>query len=928
MRFALACLTVALGLAAPAAAQSGRHDVTGVVADSTDVGLPGATVMLLQEADSVLVSFAAATDDGAFRLRRVPAGSYLLKVTFVGYAPYTAGVTVADADVDVGRVRLAADDATLGRLVVDAERVPLVLRGDTLDFDAAAFETPAGASVEDLLRRLPGVEVERDGSIRAMGEEVDKVLVDGKEFFGDDPTIATRNLPAEAVDRVELYDDQSDTAEFTGVADGNEERTINLALKEDHKAGMFGSATGGLGGTAPYEDGARFDGHLSLNRFSPTTQISVLANVNNVNRQGFSFGDYLGFMGGMPQMGGGGGTFTLSSGDLPIGDDASDGFATTVSGGLNLNHEFSDATNVRASYFGHRVTTDRAREVRQRQVVGQALSSLVALDADQADRRLAHRLTLSAEHAFAEGHDLRLRSNLRASDALAESVGRQTTAGASDALQNESVTAKTSDGRTLAGDAALTYRRRLGGGRSVVAELGADLNDVDTDGDLASTVRFFQAGDLLTTEEVAQVQRQRGGTLTHSQEVLLTQPLGRQRALQAHVEHRLTSEDQDRDVRDRVDGALVPNDLLSLAFERAYRYVRGGVTYRDNREPLQLSAGLDVQRSVLDGEVAGAGAPIDRSYVHLLPSATLSYEFPSGPRLNLQYRTSTREPSLRQLQPVVDNRDPLDLYVGNPDLQPEFGHSLNARFFWFDQFTFTNLFAFARASYRPNAISTARTIDDQLRRTSTPVNLGGAWTVNGNAAFGTPIRRLKAKVNLSVSTLLDLGTERINGVDNDARLLRNTVDLRLENRTKDHVDLQAGARYAFNAASYALSPQFDRDYVNRTFYAELGLTPSDAWDFRTTLDLALYDDDVFGEARAVPLWDAELSRTVMDGRVRLQLVARDLLDRNVGVEYTNAGSYIEEERVASLGRYVLLKATYTLSGARPGGGPGMIRIAN
>ena len=307
----------------------------------------------------------------------------------------------------------------------------------------------------------------------------------------------------------------------------------------------------------------------------------------------------------------------------------------------------------------------------------------------------------------------------------------------------------------------------------------------------------------------------------------------------------------------------------------------------------------------------------------------MNWAISQGRNLELRYNARTREPTLRELQPVVDNRDPLNVYVGNPDLQPETSHNVNLRYLSFDQFTSTNLFGFVRAGYTARSISTARTVDERLRQTSTPVNTGGTWTVSGNGSIGTPVRALKSRVNLSANTLYNRGLEVVNGAENASDLWRTTLDLGVENRDKEHLDLRVGARYSFNNTSYSLSAERDRDYVNRTFYAELGWAPTEAWDLRTKLDVTLYADDVFAArspsgvsgSRSVPLWEATASRSFMGGKTQVVLVATDLLDRNLGVSYTNTAAYVQEERVNSLGRYVLLRLVYNLSGGgqRPGG---------
>ena len=933
---------LALLLATPAAAQV---SVTGTVADSTGAGLPGATVVLLQPADSVLVSFAASRGDGTFELRRVRPGDYLLQVSFVGYQTATDSITVAREALDVGTVTLRESTDELGELRVDADRVPIVLRGDTLDYNADAFGAPAGSTVEDLLKRLPGVEVERDGSVTAQGERVERVLVDGKEFFGDDPTVATRNLPADAVDRVQVYDKASETAEFTGVDDGEEERTINLELKEDRKTGAFGSVSGGLGG-APSSSGAAlvpdgasggdvpratgpgllYDGRASVNRFSPTVQLSLLANVNNVNRESFSIGDYFQFMGGPGAfMSGGGGTFTLG-GDLPIGDGLAEGYTDTASGGLNASADLGEATELRANYLLTSTDRERAHLLQRDQFLGGGLASRLRQTSDGTDRQRLHRLGLTLRHEFADGHDISLRTNgsLGLTNALQDREQRNLAPDG--APQSASDTRTDSDGHSLRGDATLTYRRRLGK-RSLVGTLSGSAGDSRSDTDFLAANEFYARGDLLSREEIDQLQNGRGETRGAGATLLFTQPLARRQALQARLSHRESREGQRRETFDLVEGARVLNPLQSSDFTRGLGTSRAGLTYTRSTDALRLSLGADAQLVRLRGTQDGGDA-LGREYVHALPTATLSYAISQSRNAELSYSTSTREPTVRELQPVVDNDDPLRIYVGNPDLRPAYTHSLSARYLSFDPFTSTNLFGFVRAAYSPTAISTARTVDAQLRQRLTPVNTSGEWTVNGTGSFGTLVRAVRSRVGVTANGLYTRGIELVNGDENASSILRLGGDLRVQNRDKERVDVVAGARLTYNRAAYSLNPELDRDYVNRGLFAELGWTPTEALSFRTELDLNVYGDAVGGRglapeasgARSVPLWRAEAAYRLPGGRARIEVEAADLLDRNLGVSTTSTAAYVQESRVSSLGRFVLLRFVYNLGGERPGGG--------
>ena len=276
------------------------YDVRGVVADSAGAGIDGAMIVALALPDSLLTKYALSNGNGSFTLSRVPAGEYLLQITMVGHQTVRQPFSITAADIDAGTINLAVLVVEMEALVVSVDHVPFVNRRDTLDYNARAFVTRPNATVEELLARLPGIEVDADGTVRAQGEEVRNVLVDGKEFFGSDPTIATRNLPADAIERIQVYDKQSDMAEFTGIADGQEERTINLELREDARRGYFGQAVGGLGGglepvaviEAQPNGRTRYNESLNINRFSPTTQLALLGNANNVNEAGFAWGDF------------------------------------------------------------------------------------------------------------------------------------------------------------------------------------------------------------------------------------------------------------------------------------------------------------------------------------------------------------------------------------------------------------------------------------------------------------------------------------------------------------------------------------------------------------------------------------------------------------------------------------------------------------
>ena len=344
-------------------AQNLKADIKGTVLDTANLPLNGATVVLLNATDSVLVKFGLSNTQGKFFFRKVESGNYLLQITYLGLGKYSEEISfdAANGDLILEAVSLQMPDMTLGEVTIEGERTPIVIRGDTIEYNADAFQTQPNAVVEDLLRKLPGVEVERDGTVKAQGEQVQRVFVDGKEFFGDDPKMATKNLPADAVDKVQVYDKASEMAEFTGIDDGREQKAINLELKEGKKQGLFGKLMAGYGTEE------RFEAKGNINRFSDKMQFSAIGMGNNINEQGFSMQDYINFMGGLRSMMSGGGgvriAIDLDEGGGMGGPGGGAGITTSAGGGINFNYDIGKKTKFHSSYFYNYLNTRNESEI-------------------------------------------------------------------------------------------------------------------------------------------------------------------------------------------------------------------------------------------------------------------------------------------------------------------------------------------------------------------------------------------------------------------------------------------------------------------------------------------------------------------------------------------------------------------------------------
>jgi len=888
-------------------AQSDKINITGTVTDTTNAPLVAATVLLTQASDSTLVSFSQTEEDGSFLLKNVKKGDYLLQITYIGLRSYSEPVQwPADEELNLGQIVLKPENQTLEMVTVEGDRIPIQFNKDTINYNADAFKTRPNAVVEDLLKKLPGVEVDENGNIKAQGEDVSKVYVDGKEFFGNDPKMATKNLPADAVDKVQVYDKKSDQAEFTGIDDGQEEKAINLALKEDKKKGVFGNLMAGHG------DQGRFQSKANLNKFSPKQQLSFIGMANNVNEKGFSIGDYLNLMGGMQGLmsGGGGVRPEIGGGDggagLPLNFGNNDGFITTLSGGLNLNQELSDNTELNGSYFYSNIKNDINRTVDRSTFLSDR--TIISTDETMQDTRNEnHRMNLTLDHEFSKTQSLQLKTSGNMGNTQTNIANESFQQGQEKALNSRNARNNILDQNQLSFNADLLYRLKLGKkGRTFSSNFSFNLGNNDLDGQLESVSSFFDQDDgLISSDTIQQLNDQQNEQQGYGLRLVYTEPLflkGTYLTLNYDLQHNI--DDLDRQVFDRVDEVNEFNEQLSNKYKNQYTYHNAGFYVKWNKKDFNLTAGLKAQNTQINGDLILSNTTLDRSFFNWLPSLRWSCEMGTAKSLSFRYNTSVNEPNIQQLQPIIDNSDPFNIYVGNPELRPEFRHRINTRFFLFDQFSFTNFFVTANYTYTKNKIKNTQIIDDFLIRTTTPVNVNDDHNLGANVSFGTRIRPIDIRIRLRSDINYNRGITFVNEVENRTDRNTWTNSIRFENRKKEIIDWTLGTEWAITSSKYSINTNFNQNFTNKNFFADFGFTIKESINFLTTFDYKIFTGIGDGETQEVPLWAASVSFYMLkDKRGEIKFAVQDILNRNLGVNRTADLNFIQEERINNLGRF-------------------------
>jgi len=897
--------------------------VKGAVTD-TIAGKPvaSATVTLLRQKDSSLVSFTMTGDRGGFEITGIPYGEYRLLITHVNYHGSSRPVTISEAQphVNLDKVMLYDLSRTLNEVVVTGEAPPVTLVGDTIQYNAGSFRTPPNASVEQLLKKLPGVQVDKDGTIKAQGQEVKRVLVDGKEFFGTDPKVATKNLPADAIDKVQVYDRLSDAAQLTGFDDGNSEKTINLKLKEDKKKGMFGKAMAGAGTSDRYE------GRFNLNSFKGARQFSAIGMANNTNAEGFSFMDLMSFSGELNRMrqgGGGNASFAMNANDpmaALMGNNNSNGIRTIWAGGVNYNNIIGKKTDLSGSYFYNHYNPYQESTI-QREYFLPDSSYFYNQQSTSDHINDGHRLNLTADIQLDSFHSIKITSSAGYQKTRKNEYRDYQTLSGDLQLANEGFSDNRSSGsgRNFRND--LLFRKKFPRqGRTLSLSLQTSFNSSESEGSLLSVNHFYNRGVSLPEYDSINQQNTTSGSLnSYNARAVYTEPLFRHSLLELSVSRSNTSSTSDKTTYDynRQNGKFDQlNEQLTNNFENTYAYTNAGLRLRSQYKKLSLAAGLNWQQAALEGKViAGTQDSVIReTFTNLLPSFRFKYDFSRYRHLSINYAAITTQPEIAQLQPVPDISDPLNIREGNPDLQPELTHAVQLRYIAVDPFRNKHLFAFFNLRQTRHKIVDYDIVDSLGVKRTRPVNVDGIYNMTGNIHWGLPLRPLNGTVNFSSNIGYSKTKQFINTVPNTIRTFTAGPAVRFDLSPSDKLDLSLGAGMNYNSSTYSLQAAYNTRYFSQQYDADINWQLPANFYLSTSFSYTVNNQRAEGFDTAVPLWTASFSRQFLRfNRGELKLSVFDILDRNLSISRTSNQNYVEDSRVNNLQRFFQLSFTYSLS---------------
>jgi len=927
---------------ATASAQRVTGTVKGVITDSVSkTPLGDATVSIMRLSDSSLISFTLTNNNGYFEIKNLDAGDYLLVSSYQGLqtARKKFSVTGTKQVVDMYTIPMSRHYKALEEVVIKDD-APVKVKGDTIAYNADAFKTKPNATAEDLLKKLPGVQVDRDGTVKAQGEQVQKVYVDGKEFFGNDPKLATKNLSADMIDQVEIFDDMSEQAKFNKIDDGSRSKAINLKLKKDKKKGLFGKAYAGYGSDERHDVG------LNANLFRGAMQTTVIAKTNNTNNIGFTVSDMLGMfsngsamggmsggMGGMAMGGGGmnivrmGGSAGASFGGLNLGSSGN-GLTSSTQIGFNYRDTWSPKFDITGSYFYNRAET-RNEQTSYRQTFGNDTIFINDQHRNSLSTNNNHRINMNLTYKVDSLNSLLYYPSISFQDSRSRS--QDTTAYSAitamdQKLLNQSRQLQNNTGDGMNWNNNLIWRKRFArAGRTLSVNLANTMSNSDRD----NYTDFYSTDDTLNTHTITD-----GNTRNYSAGVSYTEPISRNKIMELNYTYSKNNSESDKEALNynpntgKYEGV---NSELTNHFKNINESHRAGANFRLVEKKYNYQLGFSVLKTDLVSDNLSKSERLTQEFLNFFPTASFNYQFQRSRSLRFNYRGSTRQPSITQLQEVVDNSNVPYLYKGNAALKQEFSNNFTLSYNYFDIVKFRNLFTFINVSNTYNRISNAITVANNGIQLTQPTNLDGYITASGNFNIGFPIKKLKGgNFNVTSRIAYTRDPSLYNNVKFFTRNLNIGEDLRLNYNFKEKLDMGITASVNYNNVDYSNpnNQSQDQSYFTHTYSADFSYTAPKNFILSTDLDYTFNTGRTDGYNQNFALWNASLAKQVFKNkRGEIKFSVNDLLNQNISVNRNTGTNYIEDVRNLTLRRYFMMTLTYNIN--RMGGKmlPGFIERA-
>lgn len=908
--------------------------VAGIISDTLNhVTLSNSVISLIQSKDSVLIKFTRSDKKGHFEFVNLPAGKFFLMISYPSYADYIYPLSLADTSREnVGVIKMTLQSRLLEEVLVKQKISAVRLKGDTIEYRADSFKVREGASVEEMLRKMPGLQVDKDGNVTAQGERVQKVLVDGEEFFGDDPTMATKNLQADAIDKVQVFDKKSDQATFTGIDDGSKSKTLNLTLKDDKKKGYFGKVELGT------DFKNRWNNNVMANSFKAKRKLSVYGIMSSTGKTGLDWqeNNKYGESNNMEYNEDGGFYFTSGNGDEfdSYGAFGGQGLPTSWSAGAQYSRKFdADKQNFNSSYRYNKLNTiGGVRTISQSILPGNVFFNSEISNAQSTRQR--HSLNGTYEWQVDSFTSVKIKalSNIGTQRSITGYISELT-----DNFGNnvKSIRATTADGDNNSLNSNLLVRHRFKkAGRTISLAFDEQSKRSKTNGFLQSINQFYDKASLKNIDSVDQNKINEIINAGYYTRLAYTEPIVKNVFLELSYGFRVSQSESKKLAYDK--NTTGKYEVLNDTFSNHYKYYiltnSGGMAWRYNGKKVTASIGSDVALANFTQSDVLRKSEIKYSYTNLFPKANFLYKINSNSRFNVNYNGNTRQPSIEQVQPVRDNSNPLNIIIGNADLKQEFSHQFNFNFNSYKVLKQRGFYTYASFMITANSISTNETTivsgTSVGTRTFQFVNLNGNYNGYSGGGYNFKIMKIDQSFNLG----FEISTTRNNNI---VSTLNNNILSSLTNTTDNSsfglnfgtyrfkekkYDINYNGQVSYNASTSTINKNVKTNYLLHSHNVYLNITLPYKFEANTNVAASFRQKtNLFSGNNNVVIWNAYIGRKLLkNDKAMISLRVNDILDKNMGYERFINSNILREQTYQTLRRYFQLAFNWNFS-KNPGG---------
>lgn len=891
--------------------------ISGKISDKKNTkAVADVQVAVLNQLDSSIVAGTISDSLGIYSIPNIEFGSYLMRITSFEYKTVFQSVSVSNTN-EFMNFQLEIESKLIDEVTIEAKSVRVELKDDTTQYNASAYKVNPDATIEDLIKKMPGITVE-NGTISAQGEQIKKVLIDGQEFFGDDAISAIKNLPADMVNRIQVFDNASEQSKFTGISDGNEAKALNIQTKPGKSEGQFGKIYGGYG----YPNNL-YQAGVNLNLFNKKRKISILGLSNNINQQNFSTDDLVGATGNTdnkgPRRGNSNENFLVAQ---------QNGVSITHALGVNYSDSWGGKTKFTGSYFFNYSQTDNSQKTERTYFLNDTTNQNYAENYSSITKNSNHRVQLKFDFKLDSMNSLQIQPKISIQNNNKSQNTIANTTESSQFLINDIANNLFNRNNGVNASNAIVWKHKfVKPRRTFSANLSGSYSNRYGHKDQNSRTNYYLLNALDSVSKLDQLMNNNGNGYGIDLRLSYTEPIGQSWSTEFIYDPSYLNNDANRknyNINDSTGSIFDPS--LSNVFKNQTIDNEVGTNVQYKKEKISFQFGLSYQNALLlNNQTYPTNRKVDVMFHNLLPNARFKYQISKSNSLMIFYRARTTNPTIDQLQQVVDNSNPLSLSSGNENLKQQYNHRIFGRYYVINTKNASNFFIYLSADISSKYITTSSYIaqidtilsngialakGSQFRQ---PVNVNGYWKSSSYLSYGLAIPKLKLNFNFNAGGGYGVTPGMINNRINLSKTTNVNAGVKLTSDIGENIDFLVSYAFNFNNSVNTTQNNINNRYFIHSLNAQVNWTIAKRLVVNSTFSGSAYEGLSSGFNQSIMLWNGSIGyKFLKDYSLVARITTFDILNNNKSIVRTMTETYIEDVESQVLNRYFMATLTYTL----------------